>query len=180
MLYAMSAEGQMPRYFAKINKKVNISRRSLLANFAICAVFLIFSKNWAALMLIVTGFNIIGYMAAPISMGAIAPRTRIFGMVVFVLLTMLLNTVEVATNINLSIILVVLMTIFGAFEYRRVGFKTLMILIMPFVIFVCIVSPINHTYFEGLIGAIFYIIVTDKRYVAYCKKTANEQNLLID
>ena len=71
-------------------------------------------------------------------------------------------------------------TIFGAFEYRRVGFKTLMILIMPFVIFVCIVSPINHTYFEGLIGAIFYIIVTDKRYVAYCKKTANEQNLLID
>ena len=46
-------------------------------------------------MLIVTGFNIIGYMAAPISMGAIAPKARIFGMIVFVLLTMLLNTVEV-------------------------------------------------------------------------------------
>ena len=180
MLYAMSSEGQMPRYFAKINKKVNISRRSLLANFAICAVFLIFSENWAALMLIVTGFNIIGYMAAPISMGAIAPRTRIFGMIVFVLLTMLLNTIEVITNIHLSIILVVLMTIFGAFEYRRVGLRTLVILVLPFIIFVCIVSPIDHTYFEGLIGAIFYIIVTDKRYVAFCKKTANEQNLLVD
>jgi amino acid transporter len=180
MLYAMSAEGQMPRYFAKINQKVNISRRALLANFVICAVFLVFSKNWAALMLIVTGFNIIGFMAAPISMGAIAPKTRFFGMIVFVLLTMLLNSVEVATNIHLSIILVVLMTIFGAFEYRRVGFRTLMVLVLPFIIFVCIVSPIDHTYFEGLIGAIFYIIVTDKRYVAFCKKTANEQNLLVD
>ncbi|MDE4955498.1 APC family permease, partial [Francisella tularensis subsp. holarctica] len=66
MLYAMSAEGQMPRYFAKLNKQVNISRRSLIANFLICAGFLIFSDNWVALMLIVTGFNIIGYMAAPI------------------------------------------------------------------------------------------------------------------
>lgn len=180
MLYAMSAEGQMPRFFAKINPKVNISRRSLFANFLICAVFLLFSDNWAALMLIVTGFNIIGYMAAPISMGAIAPRTKFFGMIVFVLLTMLLNTVEVETNIHLSIILVILITIFGAFEYRRVGFKTLMILVMPFIIFVCIVSPIDQTVFEGFVGAIFYLIVTDKRYVAYCKKTANEKNLVED
>ena len=83
MLYAMSAEDQMPRYFAKINKKVNISRRSLIANFLICVGFLMFSDNWAALTLIVTGFNIIGYMAAPIRMGAIAPKARIFGMIVF-------------------------------------------------------------------------------------------------
>ncbi|ACD30334.1 APC family permease [Francisella tularensis] len=180
MLYAMSAEGQMPRYFAKINKQVNISRRSLIANFLICAGFLIFSDNWVALMLIVTGFNIIGYMAAPISMGAIAPKTRIFGMIVFVLLTMLLNTVEVETNIHLSIILVILMSIFGIFEYRRVGFRSLVILIMPFIIFVCIISSINHTYFEGIIGAIFYLIVTDKRYVTYCKKTANQDNIVED
>ncbi|WP_150466770.1 APC family permease [Francisella sp. SYW-9] len=180
MLYAMSAEGQMPRYFAKINKKVNISRRSLIANFLICTVFLMFSDNWAALMLIVTGFNIIGYMAAPVSMGAIAPKLRIFGLIVFVLLALLLNTVEVATNIHLSIILVVLMTIFGAFEYRRVGFKNLFILIAPFIIFVCIVSPFNNYIFEGVIGAIFYLIVTDKRYVTFCKKTANEKNLVED
>lgn len=32
MLYAMSAEGQVPRFFSKINVKVNISRRSLIAN----------------------------------------------------------------------------------------------------------------------------------------------------
>ena len=57
MLYSMSAEGQMQRYFAKINKKVNISRRSLIANFLICAGFLMFSDNLAALMLIVTWFN---------------------------------------------------------------------------------------------------------------------------
>ena len=80
-----------------------------------------FSDNWCALMLIVTRFNIIGYMAAPISMGAISPKTRIFGMIVFIILTMLLNTVEVETNIHLSIILVILMSIFGAFEYCRIG-----------------------------------------------------------
>ncbi|MDE4984446.1 APC family permease, partial [Francisella tularensis subsp. holarctica] len=74
MLYALSAEGQLPRYFDKINKQVYISRRSFIANFLICAGLLIFSDNWVAIMLIVTGFIIIGYMAAQISMGAIAPK----------------------------------------------------------------------------------------------------------
>lgn len=45
MLYAMSAEGQMPRFFAKINQKVNISRKSLIANFILCAIFLMFADN---------------------------------------------------------------------------------------------------------------------------------------
>ena len=49
------------------------------------------------LMLLVTAFHIIGYMAAPVSMGALAPRTRVFGLVVFVVLTLLLNTVQVET-----------------------------------------------------------------------------------
>lgn len=68
MLYAMSSEGQMPRYFAKITPIVNISRRSLLANFILSVIFLFFSDNWTGLMLVVTGFHIIGYMAAPVSM----------------------------------------------------------------------------------------------------------------
>ncbi|MDE4974108.1 amino acid permease, partial [Francisella tularensis subsp. holarctica] len=46
MLYALSAEGQMPRYFAKINKQVNISIRSLIAKFLIFSGFLIFYDNW--------------------------------------------------------------------------------------------------------------------------------------
>ncbi len=75
---------------------------------------------------------------------------------------MLLNTVEVETNIHLNIILVILMSIFGAFEYRRIGFRSLIILVMPFIIFV---STIDHIYFEGLIEAIFYLIITDKRYM---------------
>ena len=75
---------------------------------------------------------------------------------------MLLNTVEVETNIHLNIILVILMSIFGDFEYRRIGFRSLIILVMPFIIFV---STIDHTYFEGLIGAILYLIITDKRYM---------------
>ncbi|MDE5018792.1 APC family permease, partial [Francisella tularensis subsp. holarctica] len=77
-----------------------------------------------------------------------------------------------------SIFLVILMSIFGIYEYRRVGFRCLVIIIMPFIIFVCIISPIDLTYFEGIFGAIFYLIVTHKRYVTYCKKTANHANIV--
>ena len=132
MLYAMSAEGQVPRYFAKITPIVNVSRRSLITNFLLAAVFLFFSDNWTALMLVVTGFHIIGYMAAPISMGALAPKTRIFGLVVFVILTLLLNTVEIETNIHMSIILIILITIYGSIEYRRIGMRNLLPLVLPF------------------------------------------------
>lgn len=180
MLYAMSSEGQMPRYFAKITPIVNISRRSLLANFFLAAVFLFFSDNWTALMLVVTGFHIIGYMAAPISMGALAPKTRLYGLVVFIILTLLLNTVEIETNINMSIILIVLMTIYGSIEYRRIGVKNLLPLVLPFIIFVCIVSPMDNYIIEGFVGAIFYWVVTDKRYVAFCRATANEKNIIVD
>lgn len=180
MLYAMSSEGQMPRFFAKITPVVNLSRRSLIANFILAAIFLFFSDNWAGLMLVVTGFHIIGYMAAPVSMGALAPRTRVFGLVVFVILTLLLNTVEIETNVHMSIILVVLMTIYGSIEYRRIGIKNLLALVLPFIIFVCIVSPIDHYIFEGIVGGIFYWLVTDKRYVRFCKSTANEKNIIVD
>ncbi|QLE78236.1 APC family permease [Francisella sp. Scap27] len=180
MLYAMSAEGQVPRFFAKITPKVNISRRSLVANFLLSGFFLLFSNNWTALMLVVTGFHIIGYMAAPISMGALAPRTRIFGLVVFVILTLLLNTVEIETNVHMSAILIILMTIYGSLEYRRIGLRSLLPLVLPFIIFIAIVSPIDHYVFEGFVGAIFYWFVTDKRYIAFCKKTANDKNIIVD
>ena len=180
LLYAMSAEGQVPRYFAKITPIVNISRRSLVTNFIIAAIFLLFSNDWAALMLIVTGFHIIGYMAAPISMGALAPKTRVLGLIVFIILTLLLNTVETKTNVHMSVILVILMTIYGSIEYRRIGLKNLLPLLLPFIIFVAIVSPMDHYVFESFVGAIFYWFVTDKRYVAFCKKTANDKNIIVD
>ncbi|MDE4984587.1 APC family permease, partial [Francisella tularensis subsp. holarctica] len=75
------------------------------------AGFLKFNDNLFALKQILTGLNIIGYMSATISMGAIEPNTRIFGMIVFLILTMLLNTVELETKIHLIIILVILISI---------------------------------------------------------------------
>ncbi|MEY8767940.1 APC family permease [Francisella philomiragia] len=180
MLYAMSSEGQMPRYFAKITPVVNISRRSLLANFILSVIFLFFSDNWTGLMLVVTGFHIIGYMAAPVSMGALAPRTRLFGLVVFVVLTLLLNTVEIQTQINMSAILVVLITIYASLEFRRIGIKNLLMLILPFIIFVCLTTPITNYFADAIVGAIFYWFVTDKRYVAFCRSTANEKNIIVD
>lgn len=113
-------------------------------------------------------------------MGALAPKTRLYGLVVFVILTLLLNTVEIETNVHMSVIIIILMTIYGSIEYRRIGLKHLLPLVLPFIVFIAIVSPINHYIFEGFVGAIFYWFVTDKRYIAFCKKTANEANVIVD
>ncbi|GAB4222539.1 MAG: APC family permease [Francisella sp.] len=180
MLYAMSSEGQMPRYFAKITPVVNISHRSLLANFILSAIFLFFSDNWASIMLIVTGFHIIGYMAAPVSMGALMPRTRIFGLIVFIMIVLILNTLEIQARMNLGIILIILMTIYSSIEYKRIGIKNLLILVLPFIIFISVTAIIHSYVIDACIGAIFYLLVTDKRYVEFCKSTANEENIIVD
>jgi amino acid transporter len=180
MLYAMAAEGQAPRYFTKIHEKYNFSRRSLVTNFILAAMFLLMSDSWAGLMLLVTGFNIIGYMAAPVSMGALAPKTRIFGLIVFIILALLLDTVPVALNIELAVVITTLMVIYGGLEFRRVGLKNLLYLTLPFILFLVITSPIENYVANAVIAAIFYIVVTDKRYIAFCKDTANKDNVICD
>ncbi|APC91808.1 Amino acid permease-associated region precursor [Francisella sp. MA067296] len=72
------------------------------------------------------------------------------------------------------------MTIYGSIEYRRIGIKKLLMLILPFIIFVCLVTPITNYIADGIVGAIFYWFVTDKRYVAFCRSTANEKNIIVD
>ena len=180
MLYAMSSEGQAPRYFAQLNEKYNISRRSLLFNFILSVVFLFTAKSWAGLMIVVTGFHIIGYMAAPISMGALEPKTKWFGLIVFVMLAMLLNVIDVSTNILMAEVLIALIIIYGALEYKRVGIKNIIYIALPFTIFILIVSCINDYWINAIIAAIFYILVTDHRYVAFCKSTANKDNVIND
>lgn len=180
MLYAMSAEGQVPRYFAKMTPKFNFSRRSLLANFVLASIFLFMSDSWAGLMLIVTGLHIVGYMAAPVSMGALDKKTRPFGLVVFIILALLLNAVEIHVNINMTIVILILMVVYGSIEFRRVGIKDLLWLVLPFLVFLGLTSPTSSYVFDAIVGAIFYWFVTDKRYVDFCKQTANKNNIIED
>jgi amino acid transporter len=180
MLYAMSSEGQAPRYFAKINEKYNISRRSLLFNFILAVMFLFTAKSWAGLMIVVTGFHIIGYMAAPISMGALEPKTKWFGLLVFIMLTMLLNVIDASTNELMAQVLAVLIIIYGVLEYKRIGVKNIIYLALPFVIFILVIAYVPNYWVNAIIAVIFYLLVTDHRYVAFCKSTANKDNVIVD
>ncbi|MFV9925435.1 MAG: APC family permease, partial [Francisella endosymbiont of Hyalomma scupense] len=76
--------------------------------------------------------------------------------------------------------LIVLMTIYGSIEYRKIGIKKLLMLILTFIILVCLITPVKNYLADGLVGAIFYWFVTDKRYVAFCRSTVNEKNIIVD
>ena len=180
MFYAMSSEGQVPRFFAKISPIVNISRRSLILNFLLAVLFLCFSGSWAGLMLLTTGFGIIGYMAAPISMGALAPKNRIFGLIVFIILTLLFKTLDLTIATHIAEILVALIVIYGICQNKRVGIKKIVYLILPFILYICLILLVKNYVIDGVFGAIFYWFVTNEKYVTFCKATANEKNVIVD
>ena len=180
MLYSMASEKQMPSFFAKITPKVNVSRRSLIANFIFANIFVYFSDSWANSLIILTAYQIIAYMAAPVSMGAISPKTRAFGAVVFAILVYLLNTISLSVNIEMSISIIILVVIFGLTQIKRVGFKNLLRLNLPFIIFIIVISSINRPSIEIILGIIFYLCVTSKKYVAFCKETADKSIIIVD
>lgn len=69
MLTAMSREGQMPKQLGVKNEQYNMSRSSLLLNVIISiALFMVF-RTWQALVIVVSTFHIVSYLAAPLAVG---------------------------------------------------------------------------------------------------------------
>ncbi|API86364.1 APC family permease [Francisella uliginis] len=176
MLYGMSSEGQMPKYFANLHPVFDVSRRSLIANFLLAVFFLMFSDNWAGMMLLVTAYNLIGYLAAPISMGALIPKSRLFGLVVFIVISLLLITLSTKAKIYMFVSFVILMLIYASTEYNRVGFKNLVYLIFPFLLYVGLICLVSNYYLFGIISAIFYLVATNQKFIEYCKIHAVENS----
>ena len=81
-----------------------------------------FPDNWAGMMLLVTAYNLIGYLAAPISMGALIPKSRLFGIVVFIVISLLLITLSTKAKIYMFVSFVILMLIYAS--TRAVPLKT--------------------------------------------------------
>jgi len=177
MFYAMAAEGQMPKWtIAKLNPLYNICRRSLLLNWFIVAIILWNSQSWATLMLIVTGYYIIGYMAAPISMGALKPQFRYFGACVFLLLTLIIITLPKHDLLLMNLSLFVIMSIYGCIQLtRKTSFKTLMVLTMPFMIYLWLIYLHQEIFYISLVSMLFYFFITHPSYVAFCQKHATEK-----
>ncbi|KTD67589.1 amino acid permease [Legionella santicrucis] len=173
MFYAMAKEGQMPkRTITKLHPRYNLCRRSLLINFTLTAIFLWNSDSWASLMVIVTGYHLIGYMAAPISMGAIKPNTRIFGIIVFCILGLMMSTLPAADFLKMNLSISVLMVIYGIIQItRRMKVTTLLVLSTPFLTYLWLIYFYQNIYYILLTSALFYALITHKEYVKLCKET---------
>lgn len=176
MFYAMAAEGQVPKWcIAKLNPIYNLCRRSLIINWVIVTVVLWNSQSWASLMLIVTGYQVIGYMAAPISMGGIKPKTRFFGCIIFILLGLLMTTVPLHDLMMMNLSLMVLMAFYGGVQLRKkVQFATLLALIAPMMIYLWLIYVYQNMVYISAVSILFYWMTTSERYVRFCKKHRTE------
>lgn len=168
MLYAMSTEGQMPRWIAKLDPIYNFSKRSMIINWILAAIVLFNAESWAALMVVVTVYHVIGYMAAPISMGAVVPKLRWVGMIVFILLGIIILTIPSHNLLIVNVSLTVLLIIY-AFIQMKVGLKKLFLFISPFLTYLWILYFIPNIIVIMIISSITYIFITNKSYIQLCK-----------
>ena len=69
MLTAMSREGQLPKEFNVLHPKYHISHRSLIGNTILALVLFGVFKTWTSLVLVVSTFHVISYLAGPLALG---------------------------------------------------------------------------------------------------------------
>ena len=179
MLYAMSAEGQMPRWIAKLDPKFNFSKRSIWINTILAIIILLNTDSWAELMIIVTGYHIIGYMAAPISMGAISPRTRWIGLIIFIIIGLMMLTIPPANLIMVNASLSLLLAIYAIIQYK-IGIWRLLFFIFPFIFYLWLIYFFDNLSFVIILSAIFYLFVTNKSYVSLCKTYIHKNRIIND
>ncbi|MBX9742410.1 MAG: APC family permease [Chthoniobacterales bacterium] len=176
MFYAMAAEGQMPSWtIGKLNPIYNLCRRSLLINWFLVAIVLWNADSWAGLMVIVSGYNLLGYMAAPISMGAIKPHTRLWGGGVFAILGIVMTTIPAHDLLMMNLSLVALMAIYGAIQLtKKMNLNVLLGLITPFVAYLWLIYVYQHPVYIVLVSFSFYWLITSPNFVQFCKKYKTE------
>jgi CDP-diglyceride synthetase len=139
------------------------------------AVVLWNAESWSSLMVVVTGYNLLGYMAAPISMGAIKPKTRVYGVIVFVILGLIMTTLPKHDLFMMIISLVVLMVIYGGVQLtKKNNFLILLGLITPFMGYLAMIYVYQNLIYVGVVSFLFYLFITSVRFVQFCKKYKTE------
>ena len=147
----------------------------VLIPWVMIAIVLWNAESWSSLMVVVTGYNLLGYMAAPISMGAIKPNTRIFGAVVFVVLGLIMTTIPAHDLLMMILSLVALMVIYGGVQLaKKTSFKILMGLITPFMTYLGLIYCYQNLVYVGAVSLLFYVLITSERFVQFCKKYKTE------
>ncbi|QFT54369.1 APC family permease [Microbulbifer sp. THAF38] len=169
ILFGMAQVGQMPRWLAVLDPVHNISRRSILVNWVLAAIVLANADSWAALMVIVTGYHVVSYMAAPISMGALEPNTRWFGLIVFVLLSLLMLTLESSSLLLLCVSLSILVSIYATLHISGAGIHKLIVFTLPFLTYLWILYFVSSIWLVVIVSAVFYLVISSRPYVEFCK-----------
>ncbi|HLX52788.1 MAG TPA: APC family permease [Aquella sp.] len=172
MFYAMAISGQMPKWtISKLHPKYNLCRRSMLINFLLIAIILWESEGWSSLMMVDSGYLIIGYMAAPISMGAINSKTRVFGTFVFILTGLMMSTMPAHDLLIISSSIMLLLIIYNGMNilYKRLNIKHLIALNLPIIAYLWSFYFNQNPVYTIIMATIFYLFVTHPKYVAFCR-----------
>jgi hypothetical protein len=144
----------------------------MLINFLITAAILWNSESWASLMLVVSGYNIMGYMAAPISMGAISPKTRVFGAIVFALIGLMMSTITAYDLFLIDTSIMLLLIIYGTINImnKQVTIKHLATLNLPIIAYLWSLYFSQNPIYSIVMAVVFYTFVTHPKYVAFCRR----------
>ena len=130
MLTAMSREGQLPKGFSVLHPKYHMSHRSLIANTIIAMILFAVFKTWVGLVVVVSTFHIISYLAGPIAVGKLRitmPNDkRIFSLpfqwlicpVLFIVLSILFVFAGYHNDLWITIICIAFQALYLFINYR--------------------------------------------------------------
>lgn len=170
MLFAMAKEKQAPGFLSRsIHPIRGFSTPAMMVNFMIAVLFLMQAESWAGLMVIVTMLHLIGYMAAPISMSALNPRTKPFGLLIFIIITVLMLTVPSADILLTNIVLTVLSLGYLMLQGPS-NIKANLLFASPPLVFLWLIYFCDSMVLGGLLATGFFLLVTNKSYVRLCRE----------
>lgn len=174
MLFAMSKEKQAPGFLSRyINPRRGFSVPSMMVNFTIAVLFLLQAQSWAGLMVIVTMLHLIGFMAAPVSMSALKPKTKPFGLIIFVIITILMMTVP-SHDILLSNLVITALSVGYMVIHGRQHIKESLLFGSPTLIFFWLIYFSHSMVIAAILAVIFFLFVTHSRYVDTCRQYKNK------
>jgi len=136
--------------------------------------------NYAFLawILAATGYSYLGgasrmlyAMAAPISMGALKPKTRIFGLVIFIILGLIMTTMPSRDMLLMNLSIMGLLIVYGLTQLTMKSIRpsALLLLNMPFLAYLWLLYLDQNLIYAGIISALFFLLVSSRGYVRYCK-----------
>ena len=187
MLNEMAKAKQMPKYFAKTNNKVGISRASLVFSFVCSFLLILFFRNWQMISSLATTFILVAAMALPVSYAKLKanikdplpvsyiPFSQLVAFILFLILTYLLMiapSVDIAAALVLHLVLFVIYSFVnnsGDFTKIRKAFSSAYIIFVYF-IFELIMSLISLKFATSVVFYIIFIIISAILYLLMVKQ----------